>query len=618
MLSTPVATDEERLLRILVHSVSFIAAIVLIACVYWGQAVLMPVAMALLLSFLLKPMVGLFQRFGLGRTLSVLLVVLVTGVMFASIGWVVMTQVARLVDDLGRNPQYKAHIRQKLTDIQGAGKSGLLDNLQGLIHEVLGAFEQDTPTAEPTDKPRIVVQEEFSAFATVQTLLAPLLEPLSTAALVVILVIFMLLKYEDVRNRLIGLVGSSQLTVTTRALDDAGQRISRYLLMQCIINGSYGLAVGLGLFFLGVPYAVLWGFLAAVCRYVPYVGPWIAAVFPIVISLVAFPGWTHLLLVVGLFLLLELWSNLIMEPWLYGPSIGVSAVGLLVVTGFWTWLWGPIGLVLATPLTVCLVVLGRHVPYLHFFDMLLSDAPALSPAVIYYQRLLARDQEEAMELVEEYAKEHAAEKIYDEIFIPALLLAWQDRQQGILAGESEALFLQATRNILADFVAVVPAGTGDQIPGSATSVLPQSPTLILGCPAHHEAEEVIVQMLQQLMQPPGVQVSAVSTRTHAADIVARIQQEHPVLIFIAVLPGGLPQTRYLCRHLRQEFPALPIVVGYWGNKEEFDTVLVRLRKAGASSLTTSLLQSRSRLNALATESPFQTTMGTSVTSAAGA
>ena len=180
----------------------------------------------------------------------------------------------------------------------------------------------------------------------------------------------MLLKYEDLRNRLIGLVGSGQLTVTTRALEDAGQRISRYLLMQFIINGSYGLVAGLGLFFLGVPYAVLWGFLAAVFRYIPYVGPWIAAFFPITISLVAFPGWGQLALVIGLFVLLELWSNMLMEPWLYGQSIGVSEVGLLVVTGFWTWLWGPLGLVLATPLTVCLVVLGRHVPHLHFFDML--------------------------------------------------------------------------------------------------------------------------------------------------------------------------------------------------------------------------------------------------------
>jgi len=306
--------------------------------------------------------------------------------------------------------------------------------------------------------------------------------------------------------------------VTTRALDDAGQRISRYLLMQFIINGSYGVAMGLGLFFLGVPYAVLWGFLAAVFRYVPYVGPWIAAVFPITISLVAFPGWERLAMVLGLFLLLELWSNLLMEPWLYGHSIGVSEVGLLVVTGFWTWLWGPIGLVLATPLTVCLVVLGRHVPHLYFFDMLLGSTPALDPPVIYYQRLLAQDQEDAMTLVEEYVRAHTLERVYDDVLIPALLLAWQDRKQRILLGEDEAFILQATQDIVVELEALMPEPAVGEAANEDAAVSMRLPTWIVGCPAHHEAEEVIVQMLRQLMQPTGCRVEVISTRTHASDI----------------------------------------------------------------------------------------------------
>jgi hypothetical protein len=310
----------------------------------------------------------------------------------------------------------------------------------------------------------------------------------------------------------------------------------------------------------------------------------------------------QLALVLGLFGLLELWSNMLMEPWLYGQSVGVSEVGLLVVTGFWTWLWGPIGLVLSTPLTVCIVVLGRHVPHLQFFDMLFGKAPALDPPVVYYQRLLARDQEEAMEVVEDHVKAHTLDTVYDEVVIPALLLAWQDRKQGLLAGEDEAFILQASRDIVAELGATTaePAA-GDQASGEAPRGLEPAPALILGCPAHHEAEEVIVEMLQQLMLPTGCQVDVVSTRTHATDIAARIRQERPTLIFIAALPGGLPQTRYLCRHLHKEFPDLHIVVGYWGNKEEFDKILVRLRQAGASSLTTSLLQSRSRLRALTTD-----------------
>jgi predicted PurR-regulated permease PerM len=558
--------------------------------------------MALLLTFLLQPVVTLFQRTGLGRTLSVLLVVVVTGIVFAGIGWVGGTQITALTYDLGHNPQYKAHIKQKLTDLRGVGKDSMLDNVQAVINDIMGDFAQETAPAAPAGQPRVVVREGASPLATVFAILQPLLEPLSTAAFVVVLVIFMLLKYEDVRNRFIGLVGSGQVTVTTRALDDAGRRVSRYLLMQCVINGSYGLAMSLGLFLIGIPYAVLWGFLAAVLRYIPYVGPWIAAFFPITMSLVAFPGWTQLALVFGLFGLLELWSNMLMEPWLYGQSIGVSEVGLLVVTGFWTWLWGPIGLVLSTPLTVCIVVLGRHVPHLHFFDMLLGKVPALDPPVVYYQRLLARDQEEATEFVEDYIKDHPLETVYDEVLIPALLLAWQDRKQGQLAGEDEVFMLQATQDIVAELgTTTTEPAESDQAAGEATGVPEPSPVVILGCPAHHEAEEVIVQMLRQLMQPAGCRVEVVSTRTHAADIAARIRQEHPAVIFIAALPGGLPQTRYLCRHLHQAFPALHIVVGYWGDKEEYDKILIRLRRAGASSLTTSLVQSRSRINALTTD-----------------
>jgi hypothetical protein len=466
----------------------------------------------------------------------------------------------------------------------------------------MGEFAQGTASAAPTDQPRVVVREGASPLATVLAILTPLLEPLGTAAFVGVLVIFMLLQYEDLRNRFIGLVGAGQLTVTTRALDDAGQRVSRYLLMQGIINGSYGLATALGLFLLGIPYGVLWGFLAAVLRYIPYVGPWIAALFPIMMSLVAFPGWLQLGLVVGMFVLLELWSNMLMEPWLYGQSLGVSEVGLLVVTGVWTWLGGPIGLVLSTPLTVCIVVLGRHVPHLHFFDMLLGKVPALDPPVVYYQRLLARDQEEATEFVEDYIKDHPLETVYDEVLIPALLLAWQDRKQGQLAGDDEVFMLQATQDIVAELgTTTAEPAESDQAAGEATGVPEPSPVVILGCPAHHEAEEVIVQMLRQLMQPAGCRVEVVSTRTHASDIAARIRQEHPAVIFIAALPGGLPQTRYLCRHLHQAFPALHIVVGYWGDKEEYDKILSRLRRAGASSLTTSLVQSRSRINALMTD-----------------
>ena len=288
MPTVPVTGDAPRLLRLLVIIAGFSALVLLIACLSWGRTLLIPVALALFLTFLLAPVVTFLQRTGLNRTVAIILVVLCAGISCAGVGWVVMAQVAGLAHDLRYNRLYKQNIKQKLTDLQGISKGGVLDDIQATVNNVMGEIDQDDAASAPANETPVVMREESPPLATLQAALAPVLEPLSAAALVVVLVIFMLLEYEDLRNRLLGLVGSSQLTTTTKALADAGQRISRYLLMQFFINGSYGLAVGAGLFFLGVPYAVLWGFLAALFRYVPYVGPWIAAVFPIIISLVAF------------------------------------------------------------------------------------------------------------------------------------------------------------------------------------------------------------------------------------------------------------------------------------------------------------------------------------------
>ncbi|MGE3538742.1 MAG: AI-2E family transporter [Candidatus Tectimicrobiota bacterium] len=602
MSSSSLGGERMRGLRLLVQLAGFMAFILLIACLYWAQTILIPVALAFLLTFLLQPVVALLQRLGLRRTPAVLLVVLMAGLVVVGIGWVVTAQVTRLAHDLSHDPSYQAHIKHKLADIRGVRKSAFLDSVQNTINGIITELTPTEAATGPQTPPRVLVREGSSPFALIQTLLAPLLGPLGAAAFVLVLVIFMLLKYEDMRNRLIGLIGPGRLTATTKALDDASQRISRYLLMQFLINGSYGVAAGIGLFWLGVPYAVLWGFLAMVFRYIPYVGPLIGAAFPITISLVAFAGWSQLLWVGGFILLLELWSNMIMEPWLYGQSIGVSEVGLLIATGFWTWLWGTIGLVLATPLTVCMVVLGRHVSALQFFDVLLGSTPAIEPPMIFYQRLLAQDQEEATTVVEEYAKTHTPELIYDEVLVPALLLAWQDRKQGVLSREEEMFILQATEDITADLetlsLATPPADQADSPPVTPGE---QPSTLILGCPAHNDAEKVILNMLQQLMQPAGVRVAVMSSRLSASMLTTHIGEEAPSLLFIAALPGSLPQARYLCRHLHKAFPTLPILVGYWGDQEEFDKVLGRLRQVGASYVTTSLLQSSSRIKAVLEE-----------------
>jgi predicted PurR-regulated permease PerM len=600
MTISPKAAEESRLLRLLTGSATFFVSILVVACLSWGSAVLIPVALALLLTFLLAPLVNLFQRSGLNRTAAIILIVLCTGIFFVGVGWMIVSQVTHLSHDLRYKPLYRKHIREKLADLQRINKGGILDNFQVTANNIMGELDKSTPTA--SSRPPLVVREEISPLTSLQITLQPFLEPLGAAALVIVLVIFMLLEYGELRNRFIGLIGAEQLTVTTKALVDAGERISHYLLMQLFINGSYGFAVGVGLFFLGVPYAILWGFLAALLRYIPYVGPWIAALFPITISLVAFGGWWQPGLVIGLFVVLEFVSNMIMEPWLYGQSIGVSQVGLLVITGFWTWLWGPIGLVLATPLTVCIIVLAQHVPQLRFFDVLLRDQPVLDPPVVMYQRLLARDQDEAAEVVEEHVRANPGDSVYDELLIPALLLAWQDHRHRTLTGEDEAFVLQAMREILEELQTSPLAKEGeDANDTTSTARVLSSPVRIFGFPAHHEAEEVILQMLGTWQRRNGYEVEMVSTRTHAADVVERICQTSGALVFIAALPGGLPQTRYLCTSLRKACPELPIIVGYWGNKEAFDKNLTRLRQAGASYLVTSLQQGDSRLQALSEE-----------------
>jgi predicted PurR-regulated permease PerM len=292
---------------------------------------------------------------------------------------------------------------------------------------VVGAAEKRKtavlpPNAEPAAAPvQVVETSKVNPMGLVQYLIAPLLGPLGTAALVVLLVIFMLLRREDLRRRLIRLIGKGRISVSTHAMADAGARVFRYLLMQLVVNVSYGIPVAIGLYFIGVPNAVLWGAFATVLRFIPYIGPWIGAAMPVALSLAVSPSWTMPLLTIGLFVLLELLSNNVMEPWLYGSSTGVTPIALIVAAVFWTWLWGPVGLILSTPLTVCLVVMGRHVPRLSFLSILLSDEEALTPAEDCYHRLLTVSEQDELEFVEAYLKVNSLTALYDSVFIPVII-----------------------------------------------------------------------------------------------------------------------------------------------------------------------------------------------------
>jgi hypothetical protein len=404
---------------------------------------------------------------------------------------------------------------------------------------------------------------------------------------------------------MIGLVGHGRLMGTTRVLVESAQRVSRFLLTQTLINVGFGFLFACGLLAIGVPYALLWGGLAVVLRFVPFIGSMIAAGFPLVLAFAVAPGWTSPLLVLALVVALELVTANVAEPLLIGHGTGVSPIALLVATAFWTWVWGPIGLVLATPLTVCLVVLGQNFTPLRYFALLLGSTPALEPRLAYYQRLLAHDAHEARQIADKQANERGLDHVCDDVLLPALALARLDRKYAGLSVEDEAFVFQSTNEILLNLAWPLlpssrssPAGDVDRRLDSPHDVAGHG-VLVLGCPAHHEAEEISVSMLAQLLKADECRVELISTRALPADVEVRVEKEDPALVFIAILPpGGFPQARYLCKRLRKRFANLPIVVGYWGPVRHYDKVLVRLRAAGASYVTTSLLQSRSQIRAI--------------------
>lgn len=392
--------------------------LVVIAALYWTQDLLIPFALAALLTFLLSPAMTVLQRLGMGRLPSVAVVVSLTLILLITIGWITVSQVKSLAEEF---PKYRQNVRQKIRDLRDIRKGGVIEKVQETVDEVKNEIE-------PVKRPEVVQTIPAASWHTLY--LGSLLQPVASGMFVLGLLIFMLAQREELRNRLIRLVGYGHLTITTKALEEAGQRISRYLLMQITINGCFGLVAGGTLFLIGLPYAFLWGFLSVPLLFIPVIGFWTAAALPTLLSLGVFPEWRWPLVIIGLFIGLKTIINMLLEPVAYGRSVGVSPFPLLMMIGFWTWLWGPIGLLLATPLTVCLVVLGKYVPQLEFITILMSEEGIAERKIILYQRLLAADKDEAASLVAEYLMNHPRERLYDEILVPALTYARRDRKRG--------------------------------------------------------------------------------------------------------------------------------------------------------------------------------------------
>ena len=546
-------------------------AAAVITCLYFAQDIFIPVALAAFLTFLLSPLVSALQRRGLGRVPSVIIVAVLTAVALAAFTWVVTRQVVDLAESL---PKYSENIKGKVRSLREMFEGSAGGALRQMGGEIFGELGMK-PAAEGAPS---WLSQSLSALSSASRLL-------TTFGLTAVLLLFMLLNREDLRNRLIRLAGHGRLTLTTKAVDEAAHRISRFLIMQAVINCTYGVIVAAALALIGVDHWLLWGILAALLRYVPYVGVWIAILPPILLSLAQFPGWWQPSLVVGLYVVMELVTVNVVEPKLYGRSIGVSEVALLVAAAFWAWMWGPIGLVLSSPLTVVLVVLGKYVPHLEFLDVLLGDDPPLAPEVSFYQRLLARDQDEAVDLALAQAKAVGPERVYDELLVPALVHARRDHEHDELTEADERFVQLATREIVEELDEREAAGAAE---GPKVSVL--------ACPARDEEDRLGLEMLQQLLDPTRWDVEIAGLETLTSELLVQAAEKKPAVICIAALPpGGLAHTRYLCKRLWMRFPGVKILVlrcGLEGGQKEN---LEPLFRAGADIVVSTLGEARARL-----------------------
>ncbi|MGC9950268.1 MAG: AI-2E family transporter [Bryobacteraceae bacterium] len=568
-----------------------------IATLYFAREILIPFAFALTLTFLLTPVVAFLQRLRIGRAASVLAALLIAIAAAGGIGWIIGGE---LVDVANQLPLYRQNIHAKIAafHIPATGSLGkAAESVQEIVREVTSPAAPvspphvrnpklpNTPPAPSSPIPVSMVQPLPTGWTEVRDLGTPVLAPLGRAGMVVIFAVFMLLKREDLRNRLLRLVGLGKLNLTTQALDDASGRVSRYLLMQFLVNAGLGTLFGFGLYLIGVPYAALWGALAAILRIVPFVGTLVAATLPIALSLAVFDGWFRPALVFLLLAVLELTVANFVEPWLYGTHVGISSLALLVTAVFWAVLWGPAGLILSTPLTVCVVVLGRYVPHLSFLHTLLGDQPVLAAEAQIYQRLLAMDQLEARTVVGEYLKARPLVELYDAVLIPALSMAEMDRHKGAIDAVREEFLFLSVNEMIAEFAEYQQTDSA-LVPDSAE----RPHARILCLPAYDRADEVTAAMLSQLLEQKGFATLCFPVvGSSLNEALALIEAGHGDVVCISALPPyAFAPARAMCKQIRERFPKLKVVVGVWGFGGDTDKAKIRFERTPPDRLSTSL------------------------------
>jgi len=546
-------SDWQRSL-VLMASTVLIAA--LVAVFYWARSLLIPIALAVFLTFVLSPLVTWLQHRGIGRTLAVIIVLFAVLMGSLGIGGATAHQMIKIAETL---PDRKEAIKEK---IQGA-KDWLSGNGNNRFGQLLEDLEEVIFPKKEAHQVVVVEPATPPLTSQLQPYISPSIEVLGQAALTLILTVYMLIRREDLRNRMIRLLGDGRVTTTTKAVDEASRRISRYLLMQAIINVCFGLFISFCLVLLGVEYVLLWGFIATVMRYVPYIGTWIGLIPPVLFSFATAPawggGWGQPAAVLVLYFGLELIAANVVEPWLYGSSMGLSEIAQLVATAFWAYLWGPIGLILASPLTACLLVLGKYVRGAEFLEVILGDQPALEPHIAFYQRLAAHDQDEASEIAQAEAKASCPEATLETVIIPALSLVRRDRDLGELDQAAFRFAVHSAREIAAEL---------DEMREPLSTDHRGERVRVLVCPARDEAENVAAEILAATLDPARWETRVASNEMLASELVELIEEFRPAAIaLIALPPGGTSHCRYLVNRIRAKFSTVRIIVGRWSNEE---------------------------------------------------
>jgi predicted PurR-regulated permease PerM len=549
---------------------------IVVATLYIAQDVLIPITLAVMLSFVLSPLVDLLGRLGLWRVAAVALSVLVALGAIALIGTLLGSQAATLAADV---PQYAEAVQSKvgriqalatirltaITGILGAGKPATAPVVPPAGRLRGGRSDGATLPAGGTTQQPLVVEVATptpSVLTVARAVIEPVLGPLETTVIVFIVAIFILMQREDLRDRFIRLFGSSDLHRTTLAMDDVGQRLSRYFVSQLGVNACFGTVIGVGLWLIGIPSAALWGVLAGLLRFVPYVGPLLAAVAPVTLAVAVDPGWWMAIYVGLLFLIIEPITGYLVEPLLYGHSTGLSPVAVIVAAVFWTWLWGPVGLILSTPLTLCLVVMGRHVRSLEFFDVLLGDRPALSEVNRFYQRTLANDPDEALAQAEMMLADRPLVDYYDSVVLPALKLAAADEARGTISRQRATEMTRSILAVISDLAAHVdarPTETPDQ------KWIEGTPERIASVAGRGPFDDVVSAMLVQLLAQRGVRARRIAHASVSRETIARMDLSAVTVITVSHLEvGGAPaHLRYLIRRLRQRAPHATLIAGLW-------------------------------------------------------